>query len=612
MERYWLKTLARRASRRRVLATSTGLAAGAGLLAACGGGDSGSGAGPKDTSGLLTPPQDTTRSAKKGGTYKAVATSDVQSLDLLFTSAPTQTLANAIGSLLFRAKPGYLEPNKLEFQGDVVESFELSPDRLQLTLKLHPEARWGPLAPVNGRALDADDVLYSWRRFEAQATNRITLANSLNPDAAVVSLAATDARTIVMKLAAPEAALFSQLSVPNVGYLYMIPKEAESGAIDPRREMHGAGPFYLAEYQPSVRFVLKKSPSYTRDKDGRPFLDEVDLPIVTEYAQGMAQLRSGARYNYGSTGTSVRAEDVLPTKREVPDLRMTATDITVQSSRWFFGLAGNSPWLDERVRQAWSMTWDRDLFIEVVNNVSKFEAEGLPMVTAWNSTYQANIFPGWWLDPKGKELGENAKYYQKNIAEAKKLLAAAGHANGLEYKAIFTPTGYSLSYTQAKDIINGMAQEGGFRPVETPVNFNTEWRPQYVDNKGRFEGVATLTNLSPPDPGDNLYSHFNKGGARFNGYSADGKGVNLDGDPWMNEQTTKMRREFDEKKRIALAHEFQRYEAKKMYNPRSPGGANGFELVWPALQNWRVWQGDSQRIYASFWIDTTKPPFKAG
>ena len=50
---------------------------------------------------------------------------------------------------------------------------------------------------------------------------------------------------------------------------------------------------------------------------------------------------------------------------------------------------------------------------------------------AWNTALNASQ-EGWWLDPKDAKFGPNAKYFQHNPAEAKKLLAAAGYANGFE------------------------------------------------------------------------------------------------------------------------------------------------------------------------------------
>src|SRR5207302_7200595 len=83
-----------------------------------------------------------------------------------------------------------------------------------------------------------------------------------------------------------------------------------------------------------------------------------------------------------------------------------------------------------RVRQAISMSWDRDLYFDSLLNVSRFRSDGIPVETRWRTHYGTGA--GWWLDPKGKDFGPNAKYFQHNPGEAKKLLAAAGYPNGFE------------------------------------------------------------------------------------------------------------------------------------------------------------------------------------
>ena len=79
-----------------------------------------------------------------------------------------------------------------------------------------------------------------------------------------------------------------------------------------------------------------------------------------------------------------------------------------------------------REAEAYSMAVDRDLFLDVVYSIPKFRQAGLPIETRWNSATLADEYKGWWLDPKSKDFGPNAKYYQHDIAEAKKLIAAAG------------------------------------------------------------------------------------------------------------------------------------------------------------------------------------------
>src|SRR5262249_37676823 len=154
-----------------------------------------------------------------------------------------------------------------------------------------------------------------------------------------------------------------------------VPKEAaDPKVLDLRRQQCGSGPWYLDNYQPSVGFTFKKNPGYKQDKRDLPYVDQVEYPIVPEYAAGLAQFKAGAIYQY-----PVNAEDQLQTKKDVSTLEMLATSITSAGTRLLFGQQDASPFKDERVRQAWSMSRDRDLFIDVIYNVSKFQNDGVPM-----------------------------------------------------------------------------------------------------------------------------------------------------------------------------------------------------------------------------------------
>ena len=53
----------------------------------------------------------------------------------------------------------------LELEPDMAESWEIAPDGLTVTLKMRAGVKFHNKAPVNGRLMDMDDVLFSWKRF---------------------------------------------------------------------------------------------------------------------------------------------------------------------------------------------------------------------------------------------------------------------------------------------------------------------------------------------------------------------------------------------------------------------------------------------------------------
>ena len=87
----------------------------------------------------------------------------------------------------------------------MAESYEVSPDKLTVTMKLRQGQKWDARAPTNGRVMDMEDVMFSWNKFAKVNPAAANFLNSRNPSAPVESISAPDARTLVVKLKRPDA-----------------------------------------------------------------------------------------------------------------------------------------------------------------------------------------------------------------------------------------------------------------------------------------------------------------------------------------------------------------------------------------------------------------------
>ena len=612
---YWNHIAGSRISRRRTLGIASGAAAAA-FLAACGGSNSSdsssSGGTPgAGSSGLAIKATDTTKQAKRGGVLNWFTTSESPNMDVSTANLSNNDKLLLVYNVLLQVKPGNLQASDRDVAGDLAESWEWSPDRLTLTMKMRQGVKWHNKAPVNGRAFDTQDVLFSWDRVTKLSGDRGQIANSVNPDAPILSMTAPDDKTIVVKLKYPQSYILAILARNFGAKVNMVPRETDNG-FDMRRDMIGTGAYMLSGYTPSGSYTYKLNPDYY-EKDFH-FVDQINQPIIPEYATGLAQFKAGNLHTW-----AVRSTDIISVKSEANEINLFQGEYNAPTVNTAFGFKPGSPFNDERVRQAYSMAQDRDIWIDVFYNVSNFEKQGLSVDTRWNSAL-AMTEEGWWLDPKSKDMGDGAKYFQHNLAEAKKLLAAAGHANGLEI-AVTHPgnaSGYPTDYIRQAEVLDQMMQEAGFKTTQKTLDYVSTFVPQYRDANGKFDGLIHKVGTTVGDDAvASLASRFSsKAGTQFYGFDAAGKG-DQSGDPKIDDLISKATAEVDTEKRRSLVKEMQRYMAQKQYLVRWPGGATDFQMAWPAVQNFLAYRGAAagttvgSRLTPYFWwLDNTQPPKK--
>ena len=531
---------------------------------------------------------------------------------------------NEIGALVYEnlldVQPGLLGPSKRELIGRLAESWEVSPDGLTTTFKLRQGVKWHDIDPVNGRDFDSSDVMATFERIQEIALLRALVWASAGGAGPVLAATAPDANTVVLQMSEPVSYILNHFAPfgPISGSHAIVPREANGDTLDLRNQMVGTGPYFLANHEPSVRFDFKKNLDYWDSENW--LLDEIAVPIVPEYAARHAQFRAGNIHHAwaGFRGDVMTGPDVLATKNDLPEINLYGGVFDVNAIVWTFGHLGENQFADERVRQAISMSFDRDLDLEIRGNIEKLEEAGIPIVTRWNShvvTFDDAVGAGWWLDPKDESVfGENAKYFQYNVPEAKKLLAAAGFPDGFETTVHF-PDAPQFSARRSGNIepFFGFLQNLGLTVNQNPqTDYTQDYIPNNLNARGAYEGlgwhavVGGIPHQVSPVLGL-VAEHLPTSGNTFHGYSADG-GTGMTGDPALSEILSKARLAPDVETAKSLVHEAQRYLGKTMWSLTEPGGYGRIFGSWPAVQNTRVWQGQASWEYYQIWLDDTKAP----
>lgn len=200
------------------------------------------------------------------------------------------------------------------------------------------------------------------------------------------------------------------------------------------------------------------------------------------------------------------------------------------------------------------------------------------------------------------------------MAEAKKLVSAAGYPNGVDVKAQYVTTGeYGTDFNQRVETLMNFGRAAGLNMHTVSVGFSTDWRPKIADSRGDFEGIsfrAGAAGSQIADVGEGAFAYYHyQGGVNYTGFFSSNSTFQK-GDPRLNELLEKIRSEFETKKRITMMHDAQRLMADEQYMLHFPGSASTFSISWPALQNQGVYKADLPHL--NKFIDSTKAPLGTG
>ena len=507
---------------------------------------------------------DETAKAVPGGIYKSYTTGEATTFDpVKSTSFTTQVLAGAVYETLLRfdSGPGIDTTGIRKIEGRLAESYEIAPDAQTVTFKMRPNVKFHNIAPVNGRTMDIEDWRQSLSRFLAQSPFRANLTDIID------KWETPDERTLVLKLKMPYAST-ARLFTSGSATFWTLPKEAVDGRMNPDTQVIGTYHMQLDKFEPSVTWEYKKHP-YWRG-GGTPFIDRWHYPIIPEYAQRQAQFIVGNVYEF-----TPRAQEVLQVRKDAPQTTMYRTPIGTGWGMIFFGYREfeTSPWRDERVRKALSMMIDRAPMRAHFSNSEEYKAAGLPQEVRWHSHVKAG-WTGYWLNPEKDELGSASQFWKFNVAEAKKLLTAAGHPDGFELPVSYTDTPlYGADHPERCQITMDMWTKAGIRV--RPMLMEYQAYLSNVYQKRDFKGVAPHPEFTYVDIDQEVYNTWHSKGGRFKSFP----------DARVDELVEAQRKELDERKRTTIIHDLQKYMAEKFYWIPWDGTSSGFQFKWPYIRN---------------------------
>ncbi|PYN86448.1 MAG: hypothetical protein DMD87_18625 [Candidatus Rokuibacteriota bacterium] len=491
---------------------------------------------------------------KRGGTL-AIRTWDPPHFDPFQTISYKSHIALSFThSRLLRHKAGpSVVPGTFPIEGDLAESWT-QPSETTYVFKLRKGVRWQNKPPVNGRELTADDVVFSVNHFlTVQGNANAYMLKSVD------KVEALDKYTVKFTLKESFVWFLDMLANPHAVAIVAREVVDKHGDLKKWESVVGTGPWMLDSYRPNVGLAYVRNPNYFQS--GLPYIDRIEATVDEDNASRMAAFLSG-KYDLGweFPGTInrvdwVQIKDTLKQKR--PKLQTVEFPSPVMSH--ISMRTDQKPFSDVRVRQAMSLAIDRKAIIEAV-----FEGVG-----AMNPAVPAALKE--WSIPFDK-LGDGAKYYRHDPAEAKRLLAAAGYPNGFPGTMCFTTYGSTILVDSLQLV------QKDLKAVGIDVRIDQKEYGAYIATcfYGKFDSMTYGPQTGFLEPDNFLFGQYYPEELKNQSHIVDNK---------VAEMLVRQRRTFDQAKRREIIYDIQRHLATQQYYVQMPSGV--YIAVWEgALKNY--------------------------
>src|SRR5205809_141916 len=431
-------------------------------------------------------------------------------------------------------------PGDMSLKGDLAESWAASPDHRVWTFKLRQGVKWQNLPPLNGREFTAADVKYCFEQYAKEGVQAFTFQE-------IEGMETPDKYTLRVHLKTPNT-LFPQNVAEHVAIIFAREVLEEDG--DLKKRLIGTGPYILKEHTRKVRVVLQRNPDYW-DK-GRPSIDEYVILSTPDDATRVAAFRTGQSDIIWRASVS----DVEAIRKTNPNVQVQAYSNTLAP----FGVAlaqDRPPFNDVRVRRAISMAIDRQKQVDTV-----FEGHGM---LGWGVPYI------YYQDtpPTAAQLGP---WWQYRPAEAKKLLAEAGHPNGFE-TTLFYYEYYPQMTSQVQLVQQDLKRTLNINLKITKLDYTTYYG-RYVD--GKWDGMAWgFQSGHAVGLDERTYQYM---------HSKSTKNFFRVNDPLIDELTTKLRQTPDRGEQRTIARKIVDREYDQVLRMWMPYD-NGFLVFQPHMRN---------------------------
>ena len=358
----------------------------------------------------------------------------------------------------------------------------------------------------NGEPVTGDDVKFSFDRYKGAGASEFR--------ARVQRVEVVDPATVRFHLKEPWPDFMTLYGTTATAAGLVVPRKyvEQVGEEGFRKQPVGAGPYKFVSHVPGVEVVLEAYPEYWRHA---PYVKRLVMKSVPEGTTRVAMLKKGES-DISFVLDGQEAEDV----RRDPRLQIVASKhASINWLEFADQWDPKSPWHDKRLRLAVNHTLDRKAISD--------------------AACLGYCPPAGVIIPRVMEFALQVEPPAFDPARARKLLAEAGHPNGLDAGDLVPIPPF---FTMAEAVVNYLKAVGirtKMRPMER-ATFYAAWREKKL--RGLFiTGVGNSGNAASRVQ-EFIYS---KGAYAYGGY------------PDIDDLFQQQARERDVRKREAMLHRIQ-------------------------------------------------------
>jgi ABC-type transport system substrate-binding protein len=292
---------------------------------------------------------------------------------------------------------------------DLAHSWQISKDGKTYTFFLRKDVQFH-----DGAEFTADDVKATYDRIRKPPTG-ISIPRSIL-FSSVSEINVRDKHTIEFKLSEPRPANFIMSGFASGWNVIFRKKTLEDNQYNLRRvvDIPGTGPFKSKRRVENEVWVMERNPSYWNK--GLPYLDGLEFYHGLPFSPELGSAVLSGRTDYA------RIVDPVTSRKAKETPGMSSLNYYQSVIQGVWPNAKKKPFDDPRVRRAVHLVFERAVLVDVVKDVAPMLVGGF-------------IYPfSEWATPID-QLVKRPGYQGDNAAavkEAKALMAAAGHANGIK------------------------------------------------------------------------------------------------------------------------------------------------------------------------------------